>query len=140
MKRYRYPTDKKPFSFEAALAYLKMTKEFSGTVKEFLESQDIWCPIPTNIDEYFMYRPYLEIMGLECLVDKELERIGVNKYYPYNEKYGYYAPVSHSGDNIIQIPCPEGDRFGEYDLVPYDEWETDKDAIKWLKGFIVEEI
>lgn len=140
MKRYKYSTKNDPESFRSALNYLKLAQEFTGTVEDFLTPQDIWCPIPTHIDMYFMDRPYLEIMGLEGLVDKELKRIGVDKYYPYNEKYGYYAPVVHSGDNIIQVPCPEGDRFGEYDLIPYDEWETDKEAIEWLSNFVVEEI
>lgn len=140
MKRYKYSTYNNPETFSAALDYLKMTKEFTGTVDDFLVPQDIWSPIPTNIDMYFMFRPYLEIMGLESLADKELNKIGVGKYYPYDKKYGYYAPMTNSGDNIIQIPCPKGDRSREYDLVPYDEWETDKEAIKWLSNFVIEEI
>lgn len=143
MKRYRYPTKNDPELFSVALEYLKMTQEFNGTPKEFFCAQDVWSPIPMNLDMYFTYRPYLEIMGLQGLADKELKRIGVDKYYPYNEKYGYYAPVYESGDNIIQIPCPS--RCPELEpsdeeSVPYDEWETDEDAIEWLKDFIVEEI
>lgn len=143
MKRYKYSTNKEPLAFEAALSYLKMTKEFTGTAKEFLEGQDIWCPIPINIDMYFTYRPYLEIMGLDGLVDKELKRIGIDKYYPYDKKYGYYAPVVQSGYNVIQIPCPTRSPETEpsdEELVPYDEWDTDKDAIKCLSGYVVEDI
>ena len=143
MKRYKYSTKNTPQSFSAALDYLKMTKEFTGTVDDFLMSQDIWSPIPTNIDMYFMYRPYLEIMGLEGLVDTELKRIGVDKCFPYDKKYGYYAPVVQSGNNVIQIPCPTRSPETEpsdEELVPYDEWDTDKDAIKWLSGYVVEDI
>jgi hypothetical protein len=141
MKRYRYPTKNDPESFSAALEYLKMTQEFNGTPKEFFCAQDVWSPIPMHLDMYFMDRPYLEIMGLQGLVDKELKRIGVDKYYPYNEKYGYYAPVYGSGNNIIQIPCPEYSPLGDDpESVNYNDWETNKDAIEWLKNFIVEEI
>lgn len=142
IKRYKYATKKDPLAFSAALDYLKMTKEFTGTVDDFLLAQDVWSPIPTNLDMYFTYRPYLEIMGLEGLLDAELKRIGLDECLPYNEKYGYYAPVVQSGNNIIQIPCPErSDTVHNIaGLVPYDEWETDEDAIKWLSGCVIEEI
>lgn len=142
MKRYRYSTNNTPESFSAALDYLKMTKEFTGTADYFFFAQDCWNTIPINLDMYFTYRPYLEIMGLQDQLDNEIKRIigkDADKWYPYNEKYGYYAPVVHSGNNIIQIPCPT--MFdGEDILVPYDKWETDKEAIEWLSKCIVEEI
>lgn len=145
MKRYKYSTNNEPGHFNAALDYLKMTQEFTDTPNEFFGAQDIWNTIPINLDMYFTYRPYLEIMGLQGLVDKELKRIigkDADKWYPYNEKYGYYAPVYESGNNIIQIACPQREEteFRDGGIVPYDEWDTDKDAIKWLSNCIVEEI
>ena len=146
MKRYRYSTNNTPESFSAAIDYLKSAKEFTGTVDEFFFAQDIWNSIPINLDMYFMFRPYLEIMGLQEQIDNEIKRIigkDADKWYPYNEKYGYYAPVYDSGNNIIQISsptrCPESEPTDE-ELVPYDEWKTDEDAIKQLSNCVVEEI
>lgn len=146
MKRYRYSIKNDPEHFSAALEYLKDIQECTDTPKEFFYAQDIWNTIPTNLDMYFTYRPYLEIMGLQELADKELKRIigkEADKWYPYDEKYGYYAPVYGSGSNIIQISCPircpETEPSDE-ELVPYDEWEIDEEAIKQLSRFVVEEI
>lgn len=143
MKRYKYSTKNDPELFSAALDYLKSAKEFTGTADEFFAVQDCWNTIPLNLDMYFMYRPYLEIMGIQDNLDKEIKRIigkDANKWYRCDEKYGYYLLETGANGNIIQISCPQGNRFGEYDLIPYDEWETNPEAIKWLEGDVIEEI
>lgn len=143
MKRYKWATNNDPKKFRDALDYLKDTQEFTGTPDEFFKYTNVWEIIPMELFNYFEYRPYLEIMGLQGLLDKEIKRIigkDTNKWYLYNEKYGYYVKGPGSGNNIIQILWPEGDRFGEYDLIPYDEWETNKEAIEKLSDCVVEEI
>lgn len=145
MKRYKWLTNNDPEQFSDALSYLKSTQEFTGTAEEFFQYTNVWEIIPTELFSYFMYRPYLEIMGLQDLLDKEIKRIigkDADKWYRYNEKYGYYVLGPGSGDNIIQILWPERaeTEFRAGGLVPYDEWETDEDAIKRLSNCVVEEI
>lgn len=143
-KRYKYSIDKEPDAFAAALHYLKSLQEddvTTDTLEEFFLAQDIWNPIPMELDMYFSYRPYLEMMGLEELIDDEFMRRGVYKIYPYHEKYGYYLPLIGSSD-IIQIAPPTHSEEGsiELNIIPFNEWETNKEAIEWLKPFVVEEI
>ena len=145
MKRYRYPTKNDPEMFRYALDFLKDAQEFDGTAEEFFQYVNVWEIIPMNLDMYFEYRPYLEIMGLEGLLDKEIKRIigkDADKWYHYNEKYGYYVGGPGAGNNIIQILWPEREEteFRDGGLVPYDEWETDEKAIKWLSECVIEEI
>ena len=145
MKRYKYLTNNDPKEFRDALEYLERTQEFTGTAEEFFDYIYYWEIIPMGLFSYFYYRPYLEIMGLQDRLDKEIKRIigkDADKWYRYNEKYGYYLTVPHSGDNIIQIEWPERERteFRDAELVPYDELTTDEDAIRRLKNCIIEEI
>ena len=145
MKRYKYLTNKDPEVFRDALDYLKDTQEFTGTAEEFFQYVNDWETIPMQLSLYFDYRPYLEIMGLQDILDKEIKRIigkDTDKWYRYNEKYGYYIIGPRSGDNIIQIEWPIRERteFRDGGLVPYDEWTTDEDAIKWLSRCVIEEI
>ena len=145
MKRYKYLTNKDPKKFKYALEYLESTQEFTGTAEEFFGYVNVWETIPMELSLYFEYRPYLEIMGLQDILDKEIKRIigkDADKWYRYNEKYGYYLIGPRSGDNIIQIDWPERERteFKDAGLIPYDEWETDEDAIRQLKNCIIEEI
>lgn len=145
MKRYKYSTDNDPKEFSDALDYLKRTQKFTGTPDEFFEYVNVWEIIPMELLDYFIYRPYLEMMGLEGLLDKEIKRIigeDADKWYRYNEKYGYYVGGPGAGDNIIQIlwPVRDSTEFVDGGLVPYDEWETDETAIKKLTDCIVEEI
>lgn len=144
MKRYKYSIHKEPEDFASALRYLKRYQEAdvtTDTLNELFLAQDIWNPIPTELDMYFSYRPYLEIMGLEELIDNEFMRRGIYKIYPYHEKYGYYLPLIGSSD-IIQIAPPTHSEHGsiELNIIPFNEWETNKEAIEWLNNFIVEEI
>ena len=145
MKRYKYLTNNDPEVFRGALDYLKDTQEFTGTADEFFQYVNDWETIPMELSLYFDYRPYLEIMGLQDILDKEIKRIigkDADKWYRYNEKYGYYITGPRSGDSIIQIEWPIRERteFKDGGLVPYDEWTTDEDAIKWLSRCVIEEI
>lgn len=145
MKRYKYSTNKDPERFRGALDYLKETQEFTGTAEEFFQYVNTWEIIPMALGSYFDYRPYLEIMGLQDILDKEIKRIigkDADKWYYCNEKYGYYIIGPRSGDNIIQIDWPvrKITYFDDNGLIPYDEWETDKDAISHLSYCVIEEI
>lgn len=140
MKRYKYSTKNEPQLFSAALDYLRSTKEFTGNAEEFFAAQDCWNTIPLNLDMYFMYRPYLEIMGLQDQLDNEIKRIigkDADRWYKCNDKYGYYLNEPGSNGNIIQLSVPLDD---EGEIIPYKEWETNKNAIKWLSNDVIEEI
>lgn len=138
MKRYKYSTKNDPKMFRYALDFLKEAQEFDGTAEKFFVYTNVWEIIPTNLFEYFDLRPYLEKMGLQDQLDKEIKRIigDEDGWYPYDERYGFYIRMPGSGNNIIQILCP----FRAGGLVPYDEWETDKDAIERLSECVIEEI
>lgn len=145
MKRYKYLTNKDPKMFKYALEYLESTQEFTGTAEEFFQYVEAWERTPMELVLYFEYRPYLEIMGLQDILDKEIKRIigkDADEWYNYNEKYGYYITGPRSGDNIIQIEWPVRyiTEFEDFELVPYDEWTTSEDAIRQLKDCIIEEI
>lgn len=144
MKRYRYSTKNDPELFSAALDYLRSAKEFTGNAEEFFAVQDYWNTIPLNLDMYFMYRPYLEIMGLQDQLDKEIKRIIGDEegWYPYDERYGFHVRMTGSGNNIIQLAVPQRSEteFRDGGIIPFDEWETDEEAIKWFKYDVIEEI
>lgn len=84
-------------------------------------------------------------MDLQGLLDKEIKRIIGDEegWYPYDERYGFYLRMPGSGNNIIQILCPQREEteFRDGGIIPFDEWETDETAIKYISNLaVVEEI